>query len=238
MGKKIKVVDIVTAEEPKEEPKEEPTLESNEVIADVEPEQVLVDDTPHTDNDEKQDVNTSMDDHRNDEPTPKPKAKRTGQSKKKQTVETIELPTLEEVPAMEVEEEIPAASIEGNVKVKKVVEQVKCPKCDKMMSEKSLRYTHEENCKGKIVKTEDLPVKRRNVKPTKEPTTTTQKEVKVETNKKEIYNKIVGKNVSLHSSEVEIPEELKLEVLKTIQRQQARIRMKEDNLNKLKMQIF
>ena len=106
------------------------------------------------------------------------------------------------------------------------------------MSEKSLRYTHEENCKGKVVKTEDLPVKRRNVKPTKEPTTTTQKEVKVETNKKEIYNKIVGKNVSLHSSEVEIPEELKLEVLKSIQRQQTRIRMKEDNLNKLKMQIF
>ena len=226
MGKKIKVVDIVTAEEPKEEPNEEPTLESNEVIADVEPEQVLVVEAP-----------TSPTDVVNDEtliPTPKPKAKRTGQSKKKQSVETIEAPTLEEVPVKEVEEEIPAAS---NVKVKKVVEQVKCPKCDKMMSQKSLRYTHEENCKGKVVKTEDLPVKRRNVKPTKEPTTTTQKEVKVETNKKEIYNKIVGKNVSLHSSEVEIPEELKLEVLKTIQRQQARIRMKEDNLNKLKMQI-
>ena len=138
---------------------------------------------------------------------------------------------------MEVEEEVPAPSIEGNVKVKKVAEQVKCPKCDKMMSQKSLRYTHEENCKGKVVKTEDLPVKRRTTVSTKEPIKT-EPEVKTTTNKKEIYNKIVAQNVNLQSTEVQIPEELKLEVLKNIQRQQTRLRMKEDNLNKLKMQIF
>ena len=102
------------------------------------------------------------------------------------------------------------------------------------MSQKSLRYTHEQNCKGEVVKTEDLPVKRR----TANKVEATTKEVKAETNKKEIYNKIVGKNVNIDTSEVQIPEELKLEVLKSIQRQQERIRMKEDNLSKLKMQIF
>ena len=43
MGKKIKVVDIAN-----EEPKEEPTPTTDEVIADVEPEQVLVDDAPNS----------------------------------------------------------------------------------------------------------------------------------------------------------------------------------------------
>ena len=68
------------------------------MIADVEPEQVLVVEAP-----------TSPTDVVNDETLipiePKPKAKRTGQSKKKQSVETIEAPTLEEVPVIEVEEE-------------------------------------------------------------------------------------------------------------------------------------
>ena len=93
------------------------------------------------------------------------------------------------------------------------------------------------NCKGKVVKSEDLPVKRRTTVSTKE-SIKTEPEVKTTTNKKEIYNKIVAQNVNLQSTEVQIPEELKLEVLKNIQRQQTRLRMKEDNLNKLKMQIF
>ena len=216
MGKKIKVVDIAAAEAE--------TPVTNEVTVDVEPEQETVNETPPpTDDVEPVTV----------EQLPKPKAK--PRSKKKETV-TPEVPTLEEVePVKEVVPEPTALNeAEVKVKVKKVVEQVKCPKCDKMMSQKSLRYTHEQNCKGEVVKTEDLPVKRRTankVEPIK-------KEVKAETNKKEIYNKIVGKNVNIDTSEVEIPEELKLEVLKSIQRQQERIRMKEDNLSKLKMQIF
>jgi hypothetical protein len=161
MGKKIKVVDIVV---------EEPTSVTDEVMADVEPEQAVVNDTPPTDvvNDE---TLTPI------EPTQKPKAKTTGRSKKKQTVEAIESQTLEVEPVKEVEEEVPTPSIEAKEKVKKVIEQVKCPKCDKMMSSKSLRYTHEQNCKGEVVKTEDLPVKRRITKQA-EP----KKEVKVETN--------------------------------------------------------
>ena len=218
MGKKIKVVDITAAEAE--------TPVTNEVTVDVEPEQETVNETPPpTDDVEPVTV----------EQLPKPKAK--PRSKKKETVTPPpESPTLEEAPVKEVVPEPPVlVEVEEKAKVKKVIEQVKCPKCDKMMSQKSLRYTHEQNCKGEVVKTEDLTVKRRTANPPKEHTT---KEVKAETNKKEIYNKIVGKNVNLHSSEVEIPEELKLEVLKSIQRQQERIRMKEDNLSKLKMQIF
>ena len=221
MGKKIKVVDIVN---------EEPI---NEVMPDVE--QVTVE-TNEPDVVEQVTVEPVVEQV---EQIPKPKAKT--RSKKKQSVETHEVPTLEVEPAQEVEatpERLTTAAVEVNKdKVKKVIEQVKCQKCDKMMSQKSLRYTHEENCKGKVVKTEDLPVKRRNVKPTKEPTKQ-EVEVKPTTNKKEIYKQIVGKNVNLHSSEVEIPEELKLEVLESIQRQQARIKMKEDNLSKLEMQFF
>jgi hypothetical protein len=215
MGKKIKVVDIVN---------EEPTPTTDEVIADVEPEQVIVDDTPTSPTDVvSEETLTQI------EVTPKPKAK--PRIKKKETVAPPpEVPTLEVEPVKEVVEEVQPPSKE---KVKKVVEQVKCPKCDKMMSQKSLRYTHEQNCKGEVVKTEDLPVKRRITKQV-EP----KKNVKVEANKKDIYNDIVGRNVNIETSEVQIPEELKLEVFKSIQKQQERLKLKENNLNKLRMQIF
>ena len=121
-------------------------------------------------------------------------------------------------------------------KVKKVIEQVKCPKCDKMMSSKSLRYTHEQNCKGQVVKTEELPVKRRTKKEPVKPPVELIKTDKLENDKKEIYKKIVNNNIS-NKNETEIPEELKQEVLKTIQRTQLRMKMKEDNINRLKMQI-
>jgi len=100
------------------------------------------------------------------------------------------------------------------------------------MSSKSLRYTHEQNCKGEVVKTEELPVKRRTKK---EPVELMQPH-KLENDKKVIYKKIVNNNIS-NSHETEIPEELKQEVLKTIQRTQLRMKMKEDNINRLKMQI-
>jgi hypothetical protein len=121
-------------------------------------------------------------------------------------------------------------------KVKKVIEQVKCPKCDKMMSSKSLRYTHEQNCKGQVVKTEELPVKRRTKKEPATPPIELNQPVKQENDKKEIYKKIVNNNIS-NKNETEIPEELKQEVLKTTQRTQLRMKLKEDNINGLKTQI-
>ena len=107
MVKKIKVVDIVNEEPINEQEHEEPTLETNE--PDVE--QVTVE--PVVEQAEQ---------------TPKPKAKT--RSKKKQSVETHEVPTLEVEPAQEVEatpeiQEEPSAAVEVNKdKVKKVIEQV------------------------------------------------------------------------------------------------------------------
>ena len=105
-----------------------------------------------------------------------------------------------------------------------------------MMSQKSLRYTHEQNCKGQVVKTEELPVKRRTKKEPATPTISLGQTPKQDNDKKEIYKKIVNNNIS-NKNETEIPEELKQEVLKTIQRTQLRMKMKEDNINRLKMQI-
>jgi len=209
MGRKLKVVDIVTENTNNEAstPETVSTEEVHEVTPDVEPEQVPVNDTPP--------VETV-------EVIQKPKAK--PRSKKKQTIETVEVPTPEVEPA----KETPKPEVEVSDKVTKVVEQVKCKKCDKTMTPKALRYTHEQNCKGKVVKTEEQPVKRRTKK--EEPSQDI-------TNKKEVYNEIVKKNSNIDSSEVEIPEVIKLEVLKSIQRQQMRLKRKEDNLNRLKMQI-
>jgi hypothetical protein len=104
------------------------------------------------------------------------------------------------------------------------------------MTPKSLRYTHEQNCKGEVVKTEELPVKRRTKKEPATPPVELIKTDKLENDKKEIYKKIVNNNIS-NKHETEIPEELKQEVLKTIQRTQLRMKIKEDNINRLKMQI-
>ena len=217
MGKKIKVVDIVP---------EETTTQQTERVEDVI--------TPTVEDVEEVIPNSPVEESVVDvlvetAPAPKQRAKQTGRRSKKDVVELSPEVQPEVVQEVETVKEEPKTE-----KVKKVVEQVKCPKCDKMMSQKSLRYTHEQNCKGEVVKTEDLPVKRRttkNVEVKPEP------KVKPTVNKKEMYDRIVSKNVNLSSSEVEIPDDLKHEIMKTIQRQQTRLKMKEDNLNRLKMQI-
>jgi cytochrome c-type biogenesis protein CcmH/NrfF len=223
MGKKIKVVDITP---------EETTTQSEQVddvpltVDDVPP---TVDDVPPTVDEPVVDVLVET------APAPKPRAK--PKKLKKDVLETA--PAVQEEPVQQVKEEVEEIKEEPKSgKVKKVVEQVKCPKCDKMMSQKSLRYTHEQNCKGTVVKTEELPVKRRIKKEANTTTTaTTETSRPTHTNKKELYNSIVSKNVSVNSSEIDIPDNLRHEILKTIQRQQIRKKMKEDNLNRLRMQI-
>ena len=222
MGKKIKVVDIAK-EETDIKQEEELTQVTDEVIPEQVNEEPVVDVQPAVQSDIVE----------------KPKAK--PRSKKKE-VTPPEVPT-EVVPAVaEVFE--PSQAIEvtkeevKTEKIKKVVEQVKCKKCNKSMTPKTLRYSHEQNCSGAVVNTEDLPVKRRTTKkvePASATTTTTTLQDK--TNQKEIYNKIVAKNVNIESSEIDIPEELKQEVFKSFKRQQERVKMKEDNLNRLRMQI-
>ena len=214
MGKKIKVVDIAKEETVSKE--EEPTQVTDEVIPEQVNEEPVVDVQPAVQSDIVE----------------KPKAK--PRSKKKE-VTPPEVPT-EVVPAVAevLEPSQPVEVTKEEVKtekIKKVVEQAKCKKCNKSMTPKTLRYSHEQNCSGEVVNTEDLPVKRRNTK--KEADTTIDK-----TNQKEIYNKIVAKNVNIDSSEIDILEELKQEVIKSFKRQQERVKLKEDNLNRLSSRLL
>ena len=219
MGKKIKVVDIAKEETVSKE--EEPTQVTDEDIPEQVNEEPVVDVQPAVQSDIVE----------------KPKAK--PRSKKKEVtppeVPTEVVPAVAEVlePSQAVEETKEELKTE---KIKKVVEQVKCKKCNKSMTPKTLRYSHEQNCSGAVVNTEDLPVKRRTTKKV-EPASATTTTLQDKTNQKEIYNKIVAKNVNIDSSEIDIPEELKQEVFKSFKRQQERVKMKEDNLNRLRMQI-
>lgn len=219
MGKKIKVVDIAKEET---DIKEEPTQVTDEVITEQVSEEPVVDVQPAVQSDIVE----------------KPKAK--PRSKKKE-VTPPEVPT-EVFPAV-IEVAEPSQPVEvtkeeiKTEKIKKVVEQVKCKKCNKSMTPKTLRYSHEQNCSGEVVNTEDLPVKRRTTKKVEPASATTTTTLQDKTNQKEIYNKIVAKNVNIDSSEIDIPEELKQEVFKSFKRQQERVKMKEDNLNRLRMHI-
>ena len=106
------------------------------------------------------------------------------------------MPEIKEEPPKSDESQITPQEETKTGKVKKVIEQVKCPKCDKMMSSKSLRYTHEQNCKGEVVKTEELPVKRRTNKEPAAPPISLNQTVKQDNDKKEIYKKIANASVS------------------------------------------
>ena len=226
MPKKIKVVDVVSEE-----------------VKTVEHEPSVIEEEVNDVEQPSNDIIPPIGEKLNEEPlpdiedTPKPKAR----AKAKPRIKKVPIEVMPEIK----EEPLPTKSDESQItpqeetkdgKVKKVIEQVKCPKCDKLMNSKSLRYTHEQNCKGAVIKTEELPVKRR---PKKEPATQPvelNQPVKLDNDKKDIYKKIVNNNIS-NKHEIEIPEELKQEVLKTIQRQHLRMKMKEDNINRLKMQI-
>ena len=101
-------------------------------------------------------------------------------------------------------------------KIKKEIELVKCPRCDKLMQAKSLRYTHEANCKGIIpIKTEERPVKRR------EP-----KEIKQDI--KQYNNQDIKQN-----SSIIVDPEIQNIILKTIENQKLKQKAKEDNFKKL-----
>ena len=152
------------------------------------------------------------------EETPRPKAKSKPKAKPKtKPVEII--PEIKEEP-IKIEEPVKIEEQQSK-KVKKVVELVKCDKCNKMMSQKSLRYTHEQNCKGQEVDINELPVKRR-VKQAPTKTINNIDDISSNNNKDIFYD---------------IPEEVKTEICKVIARNQLRMKKKEDNLNKLKMQI-
>ena len=97
----------------------------------------------------------------------KVKAKRKAQPKKIQ-VKEIEV-KLEEQTPINIPEE-PKESTEEATKEKKVktLEQVKCDTCEKEMTKRTLRYHHK--CPGEVIKREEIPVKKRVKKETKQDT--------------------------------------------------------------------
>ena len=86
----------------------------------------------------------------------KPKPKRKPAPKKAKVVE-------EEAPVIEtVVEEVKAEPVvEQPPKKIKTLELVKCEKCGKEMTKRTLRYDHDKTCKGAPIKREDIPVQKR-----------------------------------------------------------------------------
>ena len=86
----------------------------------------------------------------------KPKPKRKPAPKKAKVVEEV-APVIETV----VEEVKPEPVAEQPPKKIKTLELVKCEKCGKEMTKRTLRYDHDKTCKGAPIKREDIPVQKR-----------------------------------------------------------------------------
>ena len=143
----------------------------------------------------------------------KPKTKRKSPPKKAMVVEEVSEPVVEV--KEESPKESPIETIEPPKKVK-TLELVKCPKCNKEMTKRTLRYDHDKSCKGAPIKREDIPVQKR-IKKVSE----TQKQT-----------------VPLNIPEEIIEQEVKKRIQNTIQdRMHQRLKLKEEKIKKLATQI-
>ena len=141
------------------------------------------------------------------EETPKPKRK--AAAKKKKIIEEYAEPPQ----AVEVE---PEKKEETEKKVK-TLELVKCDKCNKEMTKRTLRYDHPKTCKGAPINREDIPVQKR-VKP---PTT----------------QKIIEQPTRAIPTEI-IEQEIKKRIQNSIQeRMQIKLKQKEERIKKLAEKI-
>jgi hypothetical protein len=140
------------------------------------------------------------------EPTPKPKRK--AAAKKKKIIEEYAEP-----PQVEPEPE----KIEEPQKKVKTLELVKCDKCNKEMTKRTLRYDHPKTCKGAPINREDIPVQKR-VKPT-------------------TPRKVVEQPMQVIPSEI-IEQEIKKRIQSSIQeRMHLKIKQKEERIKKLAEKI-
>jgi hypothetical protein len=131
----------------------------------------------------------------------KPKRKAAARKPKVEPViEQVEEPVIE------------SPKVEQSKKVK-TLELVKCDKCNKEMTKRTLRYDHPKTCKGAPINREDIPVQKRTKAPTKvvEPT-------------------IIPEDV--------IENEVKKRIQNTIQdRMQMKLKQKEERIKKLAEKI-
>ena len=146
MPKKINVVslsDIKPAEEDSVEIKND-NDERNQITEAIKEEEAL---NPTPANDEVSPMSI-------DTQEAKPKPKRKAAPKKTKVVEEV-------APIPEpVVESIPEPTPEPQKKVK-TLELVKCDKCNKEMTKRTLRYDHPKNCKGAPINREEMPVQKR-----------------------------------------------------------------------------
>ena len=140
----------------------------------------------------------------------KPKPKRKSPTKKTKVVEDepVAIP-----PVVEVKE----SPVEEPQKKVKTLELVSCPKCEKQMTKRTLRYDHPKTCPGQAIEREKIPVKKR---------TKTEPEAKPQT------------KATLTIPEDVIEHEIKKRLNNSIQeRLNQKLKVKEDRIKKLSAQI-
>ena len=148
------------------------------------------------------------------EETPKPKRK--AAPRKKKPIE--EEKPVEEAKPIEETKQVEEKTVEENKPVKKTktVELVKCEKCEKELTKRTLRYDHEKTCPGEPIKRENIPVKRR---------TPIKKNVPEEETISAIPNEVIEQEVKKRIQNI------------SQERIQQRLKMKDERIKKLSAQI-
>jgi len=201
MSKKINVVNLNSFENSTPEPPTNDADEMSKIKNDIQQE-------------EQPEAPLVVEEPKPIEPKSKPKRKPPSKKKVEEIKEEVVIPT---PPVEEKVEEKPAEKVEEKTPKKiKTVELVSCPDCNKEMSKKTLRYSHEKNCTGKPIVREEIPVKRRAAPKVKQSPPPEEKE-----------------------KYISIPEEIiQQEINRRVKEQKdARIKAKDERIKKLAMNI-
>jgi ssDNA-binding Zn-finger/Zn-ribbon topoisomerase 1 len=190
-------------------------------LSDVKP---VEEDTVESNNDERNQITEAIKEEESlnppvvDQPIEEAKAKpkRKPAAKKAKVIEeesVVVEPVVEPVAEQLVEvKEEPAKKV-------KTLELVKCEKCNKEMTKRTLRYDHDKTCKGAPINREDIPVQKR-VKKTNSPKQ--QQQTPPQT--------IIPEHI--------IEQEVKKRIQSTLQdRVQQRLKLKEERIKKLSANI-
>lgn len=161
------------------------------------------------------------------EEAPKPKPKRKPPVKKPKVVEEVaQVPEPLPEPVIEVKEEMPQKKV-------KTLELVKCDKCGKEMTKRTLRYDHHKTCPGEKVEREKIPVQRRIKKEVVETKSSTQP-----INIPEEIIERPPKGVLGPEALLLVEQEVKKRIQSSVQdRIHQRLKVKEEKIKKLATQI-
>ena len=121
-------------------------------------------DVPSNEEEDINQIKEAIKEEESQQPEPievKPKRKAAARKPKAEPVEPV-IEQFEEP----VEPVIESPKVEQSKKVK-TLELVKCDKCNKEMTKRTLRYDHPKTCKGAPINREDIPVQKRTKAPPK-----------------------------------------------------------------------